>query len=266
MTSLDALGGLHDLHNETSFECLARHQGYGGRHLARLYTDHIGMFIVPEVCHFLRLCFPGIPYDSVRQVVFLNPHLPTRHHIGDDVFMGSVYINPVCPFVKCYDLPALLVRRRVWWRTARGSLWLNPGPIQERDAIEASHLAPPHIRALEVSVEQHVKVEAALLARVVHADVEVQLLLSEDDPVLDPEVVLPHGQGKVTVTQREDGLNVPAGQTVRALLQAPPTYSCEAVLRRTVRTEHPRTELREHEGNAAPDGFAPIENRFFAHE
>lgn len=266
MTFLDDLGGLHDLHNETSFECLARHQGYWSRHLARLYTDHIGMFIVPKVRHFLCLCFPWVPYDGVWQVVLLNPHLSTRYHIGDDVFVGSVYINPVCPFIECDDLPALLVRRRMWWWTSRRSFRLNPRPIQERDPVEASHLTPPHIRALEVSVEQHVEVEAVLLARVIHADVEVQLLLPEDDPVLDPEVMLPHGQGKVTVTQREDRLNVPAGQTVRALLEAPSTNSCESVLRGTIGTEHPRTELGKHEGNAAPDRFAAIENRFFAHE
>ena len=41
-------------------------------------------------------------------------------------------------------------------------------------------------------MEHHVEIEGGLLAGVVHADVEVELLFSEDDPVGNFEVVLPH--------------------------------------------------------------------------
>lgn len=50
-------------------------------------------------------------------------------------------------------------------------------------------------------MEQHVEVEGGLLAGVVHPYVEMQLLLPQDDPVGDPEVVLPHGEREVTVTK-----------------------------------------------------------------
>ena len=41
-------------------------------------------------------------------------------------------------------------------------------------------------------MQQNVEVEWRLLAGVVNTDVQMQLLLSEDDPVRDSELVLPH--------------------------------------------------------------------------
>lgn len=49
--------------------------------------------------------------------------------------------------------------------------------------MQASNLATPHIRHLEVRVQQQVEAECQLLARVVHPYVEVQLFLSQDQPV-----------------------------------------------------------------------------------
>lgn len=45
--------------------------------------------------------------------------------------------------------------------------------INEHTPVHAGDLAAPHIRHLEVSVQQHLARERQLLARVVHADVEM---------------------------------------------------------------------------------------------
>lgn len=79
-----------------------------------------------------------------------------------------------------------------------------------------------------------------VLAWVVHADVEVQLLLPEDKPVREPERVVPHGAREFVVHQREDRLDVAARQTLRRLLHRPTDYPGEAV----TRAERPRAELR----------------------
>ena len=57
--------------------------------------------------------------------------------------------------------------------------------------MDIQYLRLPDIWALEVRVEKDVKVEGRLLAGVVHAHVEVQLLLAQDYPVRDSEVMLP---------------------------------------------------------------------------
>ena len=62
--------------------------------------------------------------------------------------------------------------------------------------MHAGDLAAAHIGHLEVRVEQHLAAESELLAGVVHADVEVQLLLAEDQPVCQSE---PGGRGKEIV-------------------------------------------------------------------
>ena len=51
-------------------------------------------------------------------------------------------------------------------------------------------LTPSDVWALEVRVEEDVEVKGRLLAGVVDADVEVELLLPQDDPVGDAELVL----------------------------------------------------------------------------
>merc|ERR1711910_142319 len=106
--------------------------------------------------------------------------------------MWGVYVNPVRPFVESDDLSALLVGGGLWRSRAWWSLGSLPGPVQEGHSIQPCHLAAPHVRTLEVSVEHHVEVEGCLLAGVVDANVEVELLFSKDDPVGNFEVVLPH--------------------------------------------------------------------------
>ena len=56
--------------------------------------------------------------------------------------------------------------------------------------LQSPDLTPSDVWALEVGVEEHVEVEGRLLAGVVDADVEVELLLPQDDPVGDAELVL----------------------------------------------------------------------------
>ena len=61
-------------------------------------------------------------------------------------------------------------------------LW--PYLVDECAAVHAGDLAFPHVRALEVGVQQQCEAEGVLRAqRVVDADVEVQLLLTQDQPV-----------------------------------------------------------------------------------
>ena len=177
-----------------------------------------------------------------------------------EVSTSSISVRPVRPFCECDDLPALLVRRRLrrgrpWW-----SLWSLPGSVQEGDTIESRHLAPPHVRTLEVSVQHHVEVEGGLLAGVVDTDVEVELLFSEDDPVGNFEVVLPHGEGKVTVTQGEYCFNVTTGHPVWTLLQLPPTDSRKPVVGRTIEPVVPLAKLWKDKGYAASDGLPSIKN------
>ena len=85
---------LHDLKNETSFKCLEWHQGNRGGDVTTVHTDHVGVLVVSEVVHLLGFLVPGVPDDGVGKVVFLDPHLPARHHVGNDVLMRSVDVNP----------------------------------------------------------------------------------------------------------------------------------------------------------------------------
>ena len=57
-------------------------------------------------------------------------------------------------------------------------------------SLQLTDLTASDIWALEVRVEENVEVEGRLLAGVVDADVEVELLLPQDDPVGDAELVL----------------------------------------------------------------------------
>jgi len=58
-------GTLHYLQNETSFKSLAGHQGDRGGDVAGVDTDHVGMFIVTKIRHFLDFLVPGVPDDRV---------------------------------------------------------------------------------------------------------------------------------------------------------------------------------------------------------
>ena len=85
---------LHNLQNETSFERLHGHQGHGGGDVAPVDADHVGMLVVTEVVHLLGLLVPRVPDDGVGEIVFLDPHFPSRHDICDDVLVGRVDVNP----------------------------------------------------------------------------------------------------------------------------------------------------------------------------
>ena len=81
-------------------------------------------------------------------------------------------------------------------------------------------------------MEEQVEVEGHVLARVVHAHVEVQLLLSQDEPVRHPELAVPHAARILAVSEGEDGLHVTGVEAVGALLQLPAGDAGEAVLQR----------------------------------
>ena len=85
---------LHDLENQTSFEGLVRHEGDGCGDVAAVDADHVGMLVITKVTHFLGFLVPGVPDDRVGEVVLLDPHLPPRHHVGHDVLVRSVDVNP----------------------------------------------------------------------------------------------------------------------------------------------------------------------------
>ena len=85
---------LHDLKNETSFKRLERHEGDRGGDMATVHTDHVGVLVVSEIVHLLGFLIPGVPDDGVWEVVFLDPHLPARHHVGHDVLVRGVDVNP----------------------------------------------------------------------------------------------------------------------------------------------------------------------------
>lgn len=229
-------------------------------------ADHVGVLVIAEVAQLLGLLGPWVPDDRVWQVVFLYPHLPPGHHVGHNVLMGQwgVDVNPVSPLVESDHLPALLVGRGLGRGRAGRSLGARACPVQEGDPVEPRHLTPPHVRALEVRVEHHVEVKAALLAGVVHPDIQVELLLPEDDPVGDLEVMLPHAVGEVTVSEREYCLDVSTGQTLRALLQLPLADAGKAVVGRPVHPIVPLSKLREHEGNSAPNWLPTVKHRFLA--
>lgn len=66
--------------------------------------------------------------------------------------------------------------------------------------MQAGDLTPAHVRHLQVRVQQQVERERNVLARVVHADVEVKLLLAQDQSVRDAEAVKKNHVTKIFFT------------------------------------------------------------------
>ena len=50
--------------------------------------------VVSKVVHLLGLGVPGVPDHRVGQVVLLHSHLPARHHVGHDVLVWRVDVDP----------------------------------------------------------------------------------------------------------------------------------------------------------------------------
>ena len=71
-------------------------------------------------------------------------------------------------------------------------------------------------------MKEEVEVEGDVLARVVDADVHVELLLAQDEAVRHAERAVPEGARVLAVRQAEDGLHVARVQPVGALVQLPP--------------------------------------------
>ena len=68
--------------------------------MATVHTDHVGVLVVSEVVHLLGFLLPGVPDDGVGKVVFLDSHLPAGHHVGHDVLVRSVDVNPSISYIR----------------------------------------------------------------------------------------------------------------------------------------------------------------------
>ncbi len=273
------MNGMHaHLKYLTSLERGAGHEGDRGADVAALHADHVGVLVVPEVGDLLGLVVPRVPDDGVGEVVLLDAHLPPRHHVGDDVLRRGVGVDAVGPLPDGHHVAALLVRvgrlpslvdERAAGKASDLCTGKKMGNKKKRCAHKcgssnkkttlhstSTHLTPSDVRALEVRVKEEVEVEGYVLAGVVDAHVEVELLLPEDEPVGDSELAVPHAARELRVGQREDGLDVPRVQPVRPLLQLPPRDAGEPVLRH----DGGGAEDGEDEGDPAADGLLAVED------
>ena len=174
---LPAGHAVHEAHLEdlAGFEGSSRQQHHGTGHVSCLHADHVGVLVVSEVTHLPRLVQPRIPDDRVREVILLQAHLPAGHYVGHNVLRRCVLVDPIGPLVDRHHVSALLVDRAL------------PRLVDERAAVEARDLAAPYVGHLQVRVQEEVERERDVLAGVVDANVEVQLLLAQDQAVRYPE-------------------------------------------------------------------------------
>lgn len=108
--------------------------------MSSFHTDHVRVLVVTKVHHVFRLVHPRVPQHGVRKVVLQDPHLPSRHHVGDYVLLRRVLVDPVGPLTNSHNVSALLVQCVV------------SGLVHEGAAVQPGYLAPPHVRHLEVGV------------------------------------------------------------------------------------------------------------------
>lgn len=111
--------------------------------------------------------------------------------------------------------------------------------VHEHAAVQTGDLALAHIRHLQVRVQQQIERERQVLARIVDADMEVELFLAYDQPIGYPERVVPHGAREIVVHQAEQRLDVAVGQTLGRPFERPARDARESVLR----PERPGSEL-----------------------
>lgn len=206
--------------------------------MARLGAQHVRVLVVPEVGDLARPVHPRVPHHRVREVVLLQPHLPPRHHVRDDVLLRRVLVDPVCPLVHRDHVPALLVDVAVPGlcgsnqsviHLTRPEQALASHLIYERATVKSADLASPHVWHLQICVQQQVERKRNVFAGIINADVEVQLLLAQNQPIGDSEPSktneihqkaallcrrrlnlreIPHRSGEVAVHQGQDGLDV----------------------------------------------------------
>lgn len=231
---------LHHLQYLAGLEGGAGQQYDGRGDAACLHAHHVRELVVAEVRDLFRVLRPWVPDHSIREVVLLYPHLASADDVGDDVLLHRVLVDPVRPLVDGHHLARLLVH---------GAF---PSLINEHAAVHAGDLTAPDVGHLEVGVQQHLAAERQLLAGVVHADVEVQLLLAQDQSVRQSELEMPHGPGEVIIHEAEDSFDIAAGQSLRHFFHVPASYPGEPVLR----TERPLSELREYK--RYPSSYRPL--------
>lgn len=136
--------------------------------MTTLDTNHIRKLIITKVRYIACFLLPRIPNDGIGKIVLLNPHFSSGNHIRDYVLRLRVLIDPVGPLTDRHNVATLLedlVVSRL---------------VDESAPMESRNLASSNIRHLKVSVQEQIKAKRVILARIVDADIEVQLFLSQD--------------------------------------------------------------------------------------
>lgn len=153
--------GLHDLEYLASFESGAGQEDHRTGDVSRFHAHHVRIFVISEIGHVLGLVDPRIPDDGIREVVLLDAHLASRDDVCYDVLLRSVLVYSVCPLVYSDDISTFLV----YCALAR--------LVYKRAAVQAGDLTPSHVRNLEIRMQQQVKAERQILARIVRRYVKM---------------------------------------------------------------------------------------------
>lgn len=167
----------HHLEYLAGFESRPRKKHHGARHVPGLHADHVRIFVVSEIRDFLGLIRPRVPYHRVGKIVFLYPHLPSRHHVRDDVLLRSVLVNSVSPFTYSNYITAFLVSDAFPRLNGSGEKKnLISAPIYfyfskkkkkktdtcfvyEGTSVKPCDLTSPNVRAFKVGVQEQIKTE-----------------------------------------------------------------------------------------------------------
>lgn len=103
----------HHLQDLAGLEGRAWQQNDRTAYVARLDAHHVRILVVSKVGDIFRLVHPRVPNNRVGEVILLDPHLPPRHHVSDDVLLRCILVYPVRPFTYRHNIPPLLVHGAV---------------------------------------------------------------------------------------------------------------------------------------------------------
>lgn len=151
----------HDLQYLACLKGGPRKQYNRTGHVSGLYANHIRILVIPEIGHFLSMLDPGIPDDSIREIILLDAHLPAGYDVRYDVLLRCILVDAVCPFSDRHHIPSLMVNCPI------------TGLVYESATVQSSYLASAHVRNFKIGVEQHVEAEGQLFTRIVNSYVEV---------------------------------------------------------------------------------------------
>lgn len=119
------------LENLTGLEGSSRQQNNRTWHMSWLNAHHVRVLIVSEVTELLGTLHPRIPDNCVGEVVLLDAHLATGHHVCDDVLLWSILEDTVCPLIDGYHITAFLTYRiysglnttKIMWIVINNRTW-----------------------------------------------------------------------------------------------------------------------------------------------